>query len=74
MVLRRRAPDLARPFSTPLVWIIGPAAVVGCVYLFTSLSALTIKFFFAWNAIGVLVYLVYGRVRSRLGAAEASAA
>jgi APA family basic amino acid/polyamine antiporter len=69
MVLRRRAPELKRPFSTPLVWLIGPAAVLGCVYLFTSLSQKTMLFFFGWNTLGVLVYLVYGRARSRLAAA-----
>jgi APA family basic amino acid/polyamine antiporter len=66
MTLRRRAPNLERPFTTPLVWVIAPAAVVGCAYLFTSLQAKTILFFFAWNAIGVLAYLAYGRSRSRL--------
>lgn len=66
MVLRRRAPDLPRPFRTPAVWLIGPAAVLGCLYLFTSLSAKTIIFFFIWNAIGVVAYLLYGRSRSGL--------
>lgn len=69
MVLRRRAPELERPFTTPMVWVIGPAAVLGCVYLFTSLSAKTMEFFFAWNALGVVVYLLYGRARSALAAA-----
>jgi APA family basic amino acid/polyamine antiporter len=69
MVLRRRRPDLERPFVTPMVWVIGPAAVLGCLYLFTSLSAKTMEFFFAWNALGVVVYLVYGRAKSRLAAA-----
>jgi len=69
MVLRRRSPELTRPFATPLVWLIGPAAVLGCLYLFTSLSAKTIIFFFAWNAVGVVVYLLFGRVRSRLATA-----
>ena len=69
MVLRRRSPDIERPFSTPLVWVIGPAAVIGCVYLFTSLSAKTMEFFAAWNALGVVVYLLYSRTRSRLAAA-----
>jgi APA family basic amino acid/polyamine antiporter len=66
MVLRRRAPELARPFKTPLVWLIGPAAVAGCLYLFTSLSAKTITFFFIWNAVGVVAYLAYGVRKSRL--------
>jgi APA family basic amino acid/polyamine antiporter len=69
MVLRRRAPALARPFSTPLVWLIGPAAVLGCIYLFTSLSAKTMIFFAIWNAAGVVAYLLYGRTRSVLAAA-----
>jgi APA family basic amino acid/polyamine antiporter len=72
MVLRRRAPQLVRPFATPAVWLIGPAAVLGCLYLFTSLSAKTITFFFVWNAIGVVAYLAYGRTNSRLRAIDAA--
>jgi APA family basic amino acid/polyamine antiporter len=66
MVLRRRSPELERPFRTPLVWVIGPAAVLGCLYLFTSLKVVTILFFFAWNAVGVVAYLLYGRSKSAL--------
>ena len=66
LVLRRARPDLPRPFRTPLVWIVGPAGILGCLYLFTSLSAKTMIFFAAWNALGVIVYLVYGRVKSAL--------
>ena len=66
LVLRRSAPGLARTFKTPLVWLIGPAGVLGCIYLFTSLSAKTMIFFAIWNLIGVVVYLAYGRVKSRL--------
>jgi APA family basic amino acid/polyamine antiporter len=66
LVLRRRRPELERPFRTPLVWLVAPAAILGCLYLFTSLTADTIKFFFAWNAIGVLAYFAYARRNSRL--------
>jgi APA family basic amino acid/polyamine antiporter len=66
VVLRRRAPGLVRPFTTPLIWLIAPAGVLGCLYLFTSLSQNTILFFFAWNAVGVVVYLLYGRSKSAL--------
>ena len=69
MVLRRRAPDISRPFRTPLVWVIGPATVLGCLYLFSSLAGKTMGFFVIWNVIGVGVYLAYGRRRSRLAAA-----
>jgi APA family basic amino acid/polyamine antiporter len=69
MVLRRAMPDLPRPFRTPLVWLVGPAGILGCLYLFTSLSAKTMIFFAVWNVFGVLVYLAYGRTRSVLAAA-----
>ncbi|MDZ4373955.1 MAG: amino acid permease [Phenylobacterium sp.] len=69
MVLRRRAPHLDRPFVTPAVWVIAPLAIAGCLYLFTSLTAKTIIFFFAWNVLGIVVYLAYGRTRSRLAEA-----
>jgi APA family basic amino acid/polyamine antiporter len=69
MVLRRRSPELQRPFVTPLVWVIAPAAVLGCLYLFTSLSAKTITFFFAWNALGLVAYLLYARRTSALARA-----
>jgi APA family basic amino acid/polyamine antiporter len=66
MVLRRVAPALPRTFTTPAIWVIGPAGVLGCLYLFSSLAAKTMIFFACWNLIGVLVYLAYGRVKSRL--------
>jgi len=66
MVLRIKAPAQARPFKTPLAWVVGPLAVIGCVYLFTSLKTSTIIAFFCWMAIGLVVYLVYGARKSVL--------
>ncbi|HVI31938.1 amino acid permease [Phenylobacterium sp.] len=66
MILRVQRPDLERPFRTPLWWLVGPAAVAGCIYLFASLAQVTQIMFFVWNAVGVAVYLLYGRVKSRL--------
>ncbi|RAK59236.1 amino acid permease [Phenylobacterium hankyongense] len=69
MVLRRQRPELPRPFRTPLWWLVGPLAVAGCLYLFWSLADITKVLFFAWNALGVGVYLAYGRTKSRLAVA-----
>lgn len=68
MVLRRRSPDLPRPFVTPLVWVVAPLTIAGCAYLFSSLQTQTMLFFLGANVIGVVVYLLYGRTRSRLAA------
>ena len=67
LVLRRRDPQRPRVFRTPLAWVVGPVAILGCTYLFLSLPQKTQLWFLAWNVLGVLVYLVYSRSNSVLG-------
>ena len=64
LVLRRRAPDAHRPFRTPAALLVGLVAIFGCAYLFVSLPSKTQLYFLIWNAIGLLVYFVYGMRRS----------
>jgi basic amino acid/polyamine antiporter, APA family len=59
LVRRRLEPDAPRPFRTPLAWLVAPITMLGCIYLFTNLSRLTIIFFFAWNAVGLAIYLLF---------------
>ncbi|MBC7769070.1 MAG: amino acid permease [Phycisphaerales bacterium] len=66
MVLRQREPTRARPFRTPFAWVVAPLAIVGCLYLFSSLNAGTIQRFFIWMAIGIPVYLAWGAHQSAL--------
>jgi len=66
LVSRRRDPGAKRPFRTPLAWLIAPLAIIGCLYLFTSLQAVTQHAFVIWNTIGLLIYFVYGRPRARI--------
>ena len=65
LVMRRREPLRPRPFRAPIAWVIGPLAIAGCLYLFASLEFATIWRFFAWNALGLIVYAAYARRRSR---------
>jgi basic amino acid/polyamine antiporter, APA family len=37
-----------------------------CIYLMTKLEAVTWLRFFAWLAIGLVIYFAYGRTHSRL--------
>ena len=67
LALRRREPQRLRVFRAPAAWVVGPFAIAGCLYLFTSLKLMTIGLFFAWNAIGLGVYFAYARSRSRVG-------
>ena len=67
MILRRTDPARLRPFRTPLIWIVGPLAMAGCVLLFFSLGwNPTIKFFCIWAVIGLITYFIYARNRSHL--------
>jgi APA family basic amino acid/polyamine antiporter len=67
MVLRRTDPDRKRPFRTPAVMVTAPVAIVGCIYLFFSLSLHTIALFVGWAALGLIVYYAYSRSRSHVG-------
>ncbi|MFC4313979.1 amino acid permease [Steroidobacter flavus] len=67
MVLRRAQPDRHRPFRCPTLWLVGPLAVAGCLYLFSSLPKLAQGRFAIWTAIGAVVYFLYGYRRSPLG-------
>ena len=64
LILRRREPDRARAFRTPLAPLVGAVAILGCLYLFWNLPLGTQLRFFAWNALGLVVYVLYARRRS----------
>jgi APA family basic amino acid/polyamine antiporter len=64
LILRRREPDRVRAFRTPLAPLAGAVAILGCLYLFWNLPLGTQLRFFAWNAIGLLVYFLYARRHS----------
>ncbi len=68
LIMRRRAPDAPRKFRTPAAWPVGLVAILGCLYLFASLPTKTQLYFLIWNAIGLVVYALYGSRRSRLSA------
>jgi APA family basic amino acid/polyamine antiporter len=72
IVLRRNRPDLDRGFRTPWVPVLPIAAIVACVWLMLNLTGLTWIRFLIWMAIGVAVYLLYGRRHSVLGRREAA--
>ena len=66
LVLRKRDPLRPRVFRTPLAWLVGPVAILGCIYLFSSLPTRTQLWCLLWNAVGILVYVGYARRTSLL--------
>lgn len=65
-VLRRTRPELHRPFRTPWVPLVPILGVVTCVWLMLNLPVVTWLRFLAWMAVGLVIYLAYGRRHSRL--------
>ncbi|MDH7479396.1 MAG: amino acid permease, partial [Syntrophomonadaceae bacterium] len=66
LVLRRKRPDLPRPFKVPLVPWIPYASMFASVYLMFNLPTLTWIRFALWIGIGILVYFSYGYRHSLL--------
>lgn len=66
MILRRTQPGRKRPFRTPLVWIVCPLAVAGCLLLFVNLSVVAKVVFLVWAVIGLIFYRLYGYKRSQM--------
>jgi APA family basic amino acid/polyamine antiporter len=66
LVLRKRDPARPRVFRAPMAWLVGPVAILGCIYLFSSLPTRTQLWCLLWNVFGLLVYVAYARRNSLL--------
>jgi APA family basic amino acid/polyamine antiporter len=67
IILRRTDPDRPRPFRTPFVPVVPALAALACIYLMIPLPWQTWQRFIAWLAVGLVIYVLYGRRRSVLG-------
>ena len=61
MLVRRKRGEIGSTFRTPAAWIVGPIAILGCLYLFWSLPTRTQLWFLLWNAAGLVIYLFSAR-------------
>jgi APA family basic amino acid/polyamine antiporter len=64
--LRRAEPDTPRLFRTPWVPWLPVLGILACLGLLAGLGAYTWIRLGIWIAVGLVVYFVYGRFRSRL--------
>jgi APA family basic amino acid/polyamine antiporter len=71
LVLRRTRPDLPRGFRAPLVPWLPIASVGACIWLMVNLTVVTWVRFGIWMAIGIVIYLAYGRRHSLLARRDA---
>jgi basic amino acid/polyamine antiporter, APA family len=65
-ILRRRRPDLHRPFKTPLVPLVPILGILISGFLMVSLPLATWLRLVVWLVIGLVIYFGYGRHHSRV--------
>ncbi|MGD0498917.1 MAG: amino acid permease [Bryobacteraceae bacterium] len=69
-ILRRKQPDLPRPFATPLVPLVPILGILVSLYLMASLPRDTWLRLIVWLVIGLAIYFGYGRHHSKVAAAR----
>ena len=66
MVLRKKKPDLKRPFLTPFYPVVPIAGLLSCIYLTLNLAVFTWAAFVVWLVFGLMIYFAYSRSHSTL--------
>ncbi|UUL81352.1 amino acid permease [Sphingomonas qomolangmaensis] len=67
MMLRKSEPTRERKFRVPALWLVGPATIAGCIFLFLNLPFEAMIVLPAWGGIGLVIYYLYGYKSSHLG-------
>ena len=73
-ILRRKQPDLERPFKTPWVPFVPIMGMGISLLMMVSLHLLTWEVFLIWLAVGLIIYFTYSRKHSRVQRALAEKA
>lgn len=65
-ILRRRMPNLARPFKTPWVPVVPILGILSAFYLIWTLPSLTKEVVLAWLIVGLGIYFTYSVKHSKV--------
>ena len=68
LYLRIKEPEVERPFRAPAIWFTAPMGVLTSFFLMATLPVDTWIRLVVWMAIGLVIYFLYGRRNSVLGA------
>lgn len=66
LILRKKQPNLERPFKTPFVPLVPILGILTCVLMMISLPFDTWLRLIVWLAIGFIIYFIYGKKNSKL--------
>jgi APA family basic amino acid/polyamine antiporter len=65
-ILRRRNPNLHRPFKTPLVPLVPILGILSAAYLIWTLPSLTKIVVIGWLLVGLVIYFTYSVKHSKV--------
>lgn len=65
-ILRRKEPNIERPFRAPLVPLVPILGVVICLGMIVALDLQTLVVAFSWMIVGLVVYFLYSKKHSKL--------
>jgi APA family basic amino acid/polyamine antiporter len=69
MILRKKDPNLKRPFKTPLVPLVPILGILICLAMIGSLALSTQLSALVWMIIGLVIYFTYSKKNSKIGSA-----
>jgi basic amino acid/polyamine antiporter, APA family len=69
-IMRKRNPEIPRPFKTPLVPLVPILGILVCMFMIVALDIFTLASAAIWMVAGLVVYFAYSRKKSLLNKAE----
>jgi basic amino acid/polyamine antiporter, APA family len=66
MILRKKSPEVVRPFKTPMVPLVPILGMLVCTTMIIALDFFTLTSAVIWMLAGLLVYFGYSRKASNL--------
>ncbi len=70
-IMRKKAPDMERPFRTPAYKLVSILGVLICSGMIVAIDSRTLQFAGIWMIIGLAVYFLYSRKHSKLRSTNA---
>jgi APA family basic amino acid/polyamine antiporter len=70
-IMRKKAPDMERPFRTPAYKLVSILGVLICSGMIVAIDSRTLQFAAIWMIIGLVVYFLYSRKHSKLRSSNA---
>ena len=65
-ILRVKSPNIERPFKAPIYPVVCGLGAIICTAMIIGLDSQTLKVAFAWMGVGLVVYFLYSRGKSKL--------